>query len=90
MSTKLSGIIAFVADLGRAVAFYRDMIGLPLKFHSPEWSKFVTGEFTFARHFTSDKNAAGRIELESSVPDLRAFHTEMKDKGVRFPMEPSK
>lgn len=34
MSTQLSGIIAFVADMDRGVAFYRDVIGLPLKFHS--------------------------------------------------------
>jgi lactoylglutathione lyase len=49
MSTKLSHIIEFVADMDRAVAFYRDVIGLPLKFQSPEWSEFSTGDVTFAR-----------------------------------------
>jgi hypothetical protein len=28
------------------VRFYRDMLGLPLKFESPGWSEFVTGETT--------------------------------------------
>lgn len=90
MSTKLSHIIEFVADMDRAVAFYRDVIGLPLRFQSPEWSEFATGEITFALHPASDKNAAGKMELGFSVPDVRAFHTEMQGKGVRFPIEPSK
>ena len=38
MAAKLSYIIEFVADMDRAIKFYRDVIGLPLKFHSPAWS----------------------------------------------------
>jgi predicted enzyme related to lactoylglutathione lyase len=30
------------------------------------------------------------MELGFSVPDLRAFHTEMQGKGVHFPMPPTK
>ncbi|HEX5432812.1 MAG TPA: VOC family protein, partial [Candidatus Angelobacter sp.] len=90
MPARLSHIIEFVADMERAVAFYRDVVGLPLKFQSPEWSEFATGEITFALHPSSDKSAAGKMELGFSVPDLKAFHTEMQRKGVRFPMEPSK
>lgn len=46
MAAKLSYIIEFVADMDRAVKFYRDVIGLPLKFQSPGWSEFATGETT--------------------------------------------
>jgi len=35
MSTKLGYIIKFVAEMDRAVGFYRDVLGLPLKFQSP-------------------------------------------------------
>ena len=35
MANKLSYVIKFVADMDRAVAFYRDTLGLPLKFQSP-------------------------------------------------------
>ena len=31
-----------------AVRFYRNVLGLRLKFESPEWSEFVTGEMTLA------------------------------------------
>ncbi|MGH9781661.1 MAG: VOC family protein, partial [Candidatus Acidiferrales bacterium] len=44
MTPKLSYVIEFVGDMGRAVKFYRDVIGLPLKFESPGWSEFATGE----------------------------------------------
>ena len=31
---KLQYVIKFVADMDRAVTFYRDVLGLPLKFRS--------------------------------------------------------
>jgi lactoylglutathione lyase len=39
---KLNYVIKFVDDMDRAVEFYRDVLGLPLKFQSPGWSEFVT------------------------------------------------
>jgi predicted enzyme related to lactoylglutathione lyase len=89
MTSKLSYIIEFAADMDRAVKFYSDVIGLPLKFQSPGWSEFATGE-TVALHPANDKNPAGRLEMGFSVPDLHNFHTEMTGKGVAFPMAPTK
>ena len=40
---ELKYVIKFVADMDRTVKFYRDVLGLPLKFQSPGWSEFVTG-----------------------------------------------
>ena len=40
--------IKFVAAMQEAVKFYRDVLGLTLKFESPGWSEFVTGETTLA------------------------------------------
>jgi lactoylglutathione lyase len=90
MTAKLSHIIEFVADMDRAIKFYRDVIGLPLKFQSPAWSEFATGEITLALHPASEKNPAGRLEMGFNVPDLQQFHTEMTGKGVQFPMTPAK
>ena len=59
MAAKLSHIIEFVADMDRAVKFYRDVVGLPLKFQSLEWSEFATGAVTLALHPASEKNPAG-------------------------------
>jgi len=34
----------------KAVKFYRDVLGLTVKFESPGWSEFATGETTLALH----------------------------------------
>lgn len=38
--TKLRYVIKFVADMRKAMNFYRDVLGLQLKFESPGWSEF--------------------------------------------------
>jgi len=85
---KLTYVIKFVADMDRAVRFFRDTLGLPLKFQSPEWTEFATGTTALALHPASEKNPAGKVELGFSVADLASFHTEMAAKGVQFPMPP--
>lgn len=90
MAPKLAYAMLFVTDMKRAVAFYRDTLGLTLKFESPEWSEFSTGETTLALHPASPENPAGRVRLGINVPNLHAFHKEMTGKGVKFPMPPSK
>lgn len=90
MPLKLAYAIKYVADMDRAVKFYRDTLGLTLKFQSPEWSEFVTGETTLALHSASHKNPAGRVEVGFSVDDIHAFHREMTAKGVKFTMPPTK
>ena len=47
---RVSYAIVFVSDMKRSVAFYRDIVGLPLKFDSPEWSEFATEGATLALH----------------------------------------
>jgi predicted enzyme related to lactoylglutathione lyase len=87
---KLSYVIKFVADMNRAVKYYRDVLGLQLKFESPDWSEFVTGETSLALHPASAKNPAGAVELGFTVPDIHKFHQDMLAKGVQFTMPPTK
>jgi len=87
---KLGYVIKFVADMNRAVKFHRDVLGLPLKFESPGWSEFVTGETTLALHPASEKNPAGTVELGFTVADIQKFHQEMSAQGVQFSMPPTK
>jgi hypothetical protein len=52
---KLTYAIKFVADMDHAIRFHRDTLGLPLKFQSPGWSEFATGDTTLALHPASEK-----------------------------------
>ena len=90
MVPKLKYVIEFVADMNRAVKFYRDVVGLTLKFESPEWSEFATGETSLALHRASEKNPAGTYEMGFTVKDLPEFHEQMQAKGVKFSMPPTK
>jgi len=90
MAVKIRYVIEFVADMGRAVKFYRDVVGWSLKFESPEWTEFQTGETTFALHPASRENPAGKIELGLVVENLQQSYEELKEKGVRFLMPPTK
>lgn len=70
---KLTYAIKFVAEMDAAVAFHRDVLGLPLKFQSPEWSEFATGETTLALHLASVENPAGITQLGFGSDSLDAF-----------------
>ena len=93
---RVSQAIVFVSDMKRSVAFYRDVIGLPLKFDSPEWSEFSTEGATFALHRSeepaSDQDGtelpAGRCRPGLNVPDLDAFHLRMVEHNVICTQQP--
>ena len=81
--------IVFVSDMKRSVAFYRDVIGLALKFDSPEWSEFATDGATLALHRAEPAEAAdgaapiaGRCRPGLGVPNLDAFHERMVEHNV--------
>jgi predicted enzyme related to lactoylglutathione lyase len=88
--TQLRYAIKFVVDMDKAVKFYRDVVGLTLKFESPGWSEFATGETILALHPATDKNPAGEVELGFTVADVEAFYRDMSAKGVQFTMPPKK
>ena len=44
MIVRLTYVIKYVADIERAVKFYKEQLGVSLRFQSPEWSEFETGE----------------------------------------------
>ena len=87
---KLTYVIKFVANMDAAVQFYRDTLGLQLRFESPGWSEFATGETTLALHPASDKNPAGKVEFGFTVADVEAFYRDMSAQGVLFSIPPRK
>ncbi len=47
---RLNYAIVFVSDMKRSVGFYRDVLGLPLKFESPGWTEFaIEGATSWSR-----------------------------------------
>ena len=47
---RVNYVIFFVSDMARSVAFYRDVLEIPLKFESPHWTEFATDGATLVLH----------------------------------------
>jgi len=86
---RLNYAIKFVSDMDSAVAFYRDALGLPLRFQSPAWSEFDTGATTLALHPASDDNPAGSVQLGLGTADLDNFHAAGQAEGLVFTSPPT-
>lgn len=94
---RMSYAIIFVSDMKRSVSFYRDVLGLPLKFESPGWTEFATDGATLALHASEMPNSekdnpqqtqAGQCRPGLSVPNLDEFHKRMLERKVRCIQEP--
>jgi predicted enzyme related to lactoylglutathione lyase len=90
MAPSLRYVIEFVADMDLAVSFYRDTLGLPVRFESPEWSEIVTGQTTLALHPSSSANPPGTFQLGLTVSDLPSTCSELANRGVRFTRPPAR
>jgi lactoylglutathione lyase len=97
-TVRVNYVIVFVSDMKRSVSFYREVIGLPLKFESPGWTEFATDGATLALHLSETASAepddprrvpAGRCRPGLSVPDLDRFHRRMVERKVPCVQEPS-
>jgi lactoylglutathione lyase len=96
MFNKVDYVMVTVSDMGRSVEFYRDKLGVPLKFESPDWTEFQTGETTLALHGGGKPQPpsgdfgpkAGACSIGFNVSNLDQTYGELKAKGVRFVMPP--
>jgi len=88
MQAKLAYAIKFVASMPDAVAYHRDKLGLPLKFQSPEWTEFATGDVTLALHAASADNPAGSMQLGYAVDDLTSLYENRAKNGIDFTSAP--
>jgi lactoylglutathione lyase len=98
MFKQIDYTMVIVSDMKRSVQFYRDTLGIPLKFESPDWTEFATGTTTLALHGggvprqyqdTGDQSkTAGACSIGFNVDDVDKTYEELKAKGVMFVMPP--
>ena len=61
---NLKYVIKHVADMDLAIVFFRDKLSLKLRFESPFWTEFETGETTLALHPATPEHTAGVVRLD--------------------------
>jgi catechol 2,3-dioxygenase-like lactoylglutathione lyase family enzyme len=98
LPNKLGVVMITVSDMDRSVGFYRDTLGLPLRFASPDWTEFATEGVTLALHGggspaqgapPSGDPVIATIHTGWQVEDVDAVCAVLKERGVRFVREPT-
>ena len=87
MESRLTYAIKYVADMEKAVAYFRDTLGLTLRFQSPGWSEFATGDVTLALHLATQDEPAGTTELGFRVADVGREYASRTLAFVEAPRE---
>ncbi len=80
-----------VSDLNKAIAFYRDVLGLELEFHQPDipWAEFKVPPTTLAlTEPPKDQDLVTGGSLTLAVEDVEATIAELKEAGVKVLIEP--
>jgi len=97
MFCYLGYVVLFVEDLDRALAFYRDKVGLPVRFQDKGYaelavagSKFVLlarsrlPELVGAAHTGRPASGAHEAGVTLLVEDVDRVHRELSGRGVTF------
>jgi len=97
MTPRVWYVNVYVFDLEEAVEFYRDRIGLPLRFMDEEFGYASFGTdgagFALARVDRDSEQAelVGRhTGVGLAVADLDAVYADLCQKGVEFTMPPTR
>jgi lactoylglutathione lyase len=90
---SLYSIAIFVHDIGRAIEFYRDTLGLAVTKQGSFGAEFLEGDTHIGVHpaiHPEAKSLVGRhTGITLFVPDLLHYCGELHERGVRFTIEPT-
>ncbi len=85
MLKNLTTLMVHVRDMPRGVAFYRDVLGLPLQMESGGWSQFdLGGGMVLGLHAAQDGTSSGPGGWTPSfrTDDVRAFKQRLTATGA--------
>jgi len=88
---RIGVLMLGVKDLRRAVAFYRDTLGLSLLQEIPGFAFMDGGGLTLALSEPLARNSpqmVGATEIVFSVEDVRAAYQALRGRGVEFTIQP--
>lgn len=85
MFEKFGLVMVVVSDMTRSVAFYRDVLGLPLRYQTPEWSEFDVGGVGLGLHLAGPHlpvNPQVGISFGFYTNDIAATVAELTGRGA--------
>lgn len=85
MITEFATHFCYVSDMDRALAFYRDVLKLPVEHATPYWSSFTLPNGRLGLHPRNPGQVEGGPPgwvIGLRVDDIRAFRAHLEDHGV--------
>jgi len=102
MAIKFDSIVLMVSDLERSIEFYRDKLGMAVRYKSKGFVALDAGTVPLqlesldeaAKTFGTEallakQKAEHRLALTVRVEDVDVTYRELKDKGVKFIKAPT-
>jgi len=87
--STIGQIAITVKELPRAVAFYRDVLGVPMLFEAPGMAFFQAGDVRLMLGLPEGADGARFSSIVYfRVDDIQAAHRELRGRGVVFTHEP--
>jgi len=83
MEKKISVVLIGVTDMRRAVQFYRDVVGLKVKFQTDEYTEFRTHGAVLALEKRNQVVATGPA-FTFPTTDIRRDHEQLRKAENRF------
>lgn len=90
--------MVYISNMDRSIEFYRDKLGLPLRYRTDEWTEFETGHTTLALHVGEKTQQSmgrktmspvpGYCDIGFNVDNIDEAYRVLKERGVAFVMEP--
>lgn len=86
----VSQIHISITDLDRSVAFYRDVLGIPLLFEVPgqQMAFFASGDVRLYLGVPQPPEFASKVTLYFGVADIHAEQLRLAEAGVTFADQP--
>lgn len=85
---KIGAVILLVSDMETSTTFYRDVLNLPIKCQSKDWTEFFNRETVLALHPArkeqQESSAQGKVLVGFMVSDLAAEVEQLQKKNVKF------
>ncbi len=84
---KLGAVILLVSDMNKSVQFYKEILNIPLKKKSDEWTEFFNKETVLALHPAKNKEkikSGQHILVGFSASDFDQTMKNLQDKKVIF------
>lgn len=84
MAIGMRSLVLFTGDMARMTAFYRDVLGLPLRLDDPGYKEFDAGGCRIALHNGTSEVGTRPPKIVFFARDVAAARAELVGRGAKL------